>query len=247
MLQKATEAADNDIKRTGAFGTTLAQMGVNVYAVRDALASFNSKIGEATKTIADEQTGQAGGDTSLTAQTVLMETALAMQVAVADKIMPEVQKAFNSVTDYLKTNGKDKIKEAVDKLEKMIKKASGLIGKGIPDAKKIIQKGWDKATETISNIANTIETGYDNLGQSNLYKEANKRLLEINKEQKEINAKITTGTLTEEQLEKAKERLAVLKKEAMEVNAVLTAEKKMLVLLTSYQHSSTASIGEQLV
>ncbi len=226
MLQKATEAADNDIKRTGAFGTTLAQMGVNVYAVRDALASFNSKIGEATKTIADEQTGQAGGDTSLTAQTVLMETALAMQVAVADKIMPEVQKAFNSVTDYLKTNGKDKIKEAVDKLEKMIKKASGLIGKGMPDAKKIIQKGWDKATETISNIANTIETGYDNLGQSNLYKEANKRLLEINKEQKEINAKITTGTLTEEQLEKAKERLAVLKKEAMEVNAVLTAEKK---------------------
>ena len=226
MLQKATEAADADIARTGAFGTTLAAMGVNVYAVRDALASFNSKIGEATTAIDNEQTGQAGGDTSLTAQSVLMDTALEMQVVMANKVMPEVQKAFNGVTDYLKTHGKDKIKETADELENMIKKFAKAIDGGIPDAKEIIKGAVKKASESISAIGDVIATGYDNLGQSNAYKEANKRLLEINKEQAEINAKIKSGTLTEEQLEKAKERLAVLKKEAMEVNAVLTAEKK---------------------
>ena len=226
MLQKATEAADADIARTGAFGTTLAAMGVNVYAVRDALASFNSKIGEVTKTIENEQTGQAGGDTSLTAQSVLMETALEMQVVVAKKVMPEVQKVFNSVTDYLKTNGKDKIKEAADKLENMIKKASGLIGEGMPDAKEIIKKGWEKAKESISNIGNTIATGWDNLGQNKKYQDANKRMLEINEQQKKIHARIAKGGLTPEQLAAAHAELKALAEEAEKVGAVLNKEKQ---------------------
>jgi hypothetical protein len=226
MLQKATEAADNDIKRTGAFGTTLAQMGVNVYAVRDALASFNSKIGEATTAIDNEQTSQQNGDTSLTAQSVLMETALEMQVVVAKKVMPEVQKVFNSVTDYLKTNGKDKIKEAADKLENMIKKASGLIGEGMPDAKEIIKKGWEKAKESISNIGNTIATGWDNLGQNKKYQDANKRMLEINEQQKKIHARIAKGGLTPEQLAAAHAELKALAEEAEKVGAVLNKEKQ---------------------
>lgn len=226
MLDQATRTADDDMKANGTFSTIMALTGNEMFGVRHSLSLFNAKIGESTKTIDNAQTGQKKGDTSLTAQSVLMDTALEMQGVMANKVMPEVQKAFNGVTDYLKNNAKGKIQEAADDLEKKIRDFATVLGDGIPDAKEIIQKGWDKATETISNIGNTIATGWDNLGQTKKYQEANQRLLDINAEQAAIEKKIASGTLTKEELAEAQARLAVLKKEAMEVNAVLTAEKK---------------------
>ncbi len=108
----------------------------------------------------------------------------------------------------------------------MIKKASGLIGKGMPDAKKIIKKGWEKAKESISNIGKTIGTGWDNLGQNKKYQDANKRMLEINAQQKKIHDRIAKGGLTPEQLAAAHAELKALAEKAEKVGAVLNKEKQ---------------------
>ena len=226
LLQKATEAADNDIARTGAFGTTLAAMGVNVYSVRDALASFNSKIGEATTAIDEEQTGQKKGDTSLTAQSVLMETALEMQVVMAKKVMPEVQKAFNGVTDYLKTNGKDKINEAADELEKMIKSAVKVMGDGIPDAKEIIKEGYEKAKKSISAIGDVIATGWDNLAQTEKYQTAQDNLMTVNAQIAKLKESVLKDNLTEAEKKAALKRIDELIIKANEYKAIMKDEKK---------------------
>lgn len=209
------------------------------------MGSFDNFALRVDKVLANQKYQTEGGAEVLSAEKTLINMANVLRDGLVEKVMPKVEAGFNSVTNWLETDGLTLIDTAVTKLGEGIDKATeyfdkfanmsmddmktGLVNLG----KEYVQKGGEKlkegvksAAEGIKNIGATIATGYDNLGQSNAYKEANKRLLDINKEQAEIHAIIKSGTLTEAQLEKAKERLLELKKEAEQVNAVLTAEKK---------------------
>lgn len=227
LRDAAALSAKTKLKSDGAFYATTLHQGKTFGQGMVELAGLNDMLAESTKKVNDELTNQkTGGAKALTMQTELMKLAMQMQKVMADKVMPQVEKAFNGVTDYLRNNGKKHIDDAVKFVEDQLKKIGNLIDGGLPDAKKLLKEGYQKVKDSFTDIATNIGTGWDNLGQTNKYKEANKRLLEIAAEQAAIETAIGNGTLTEAQLATAQKRLAELKGEAMEVNAVLTAEKK---------------------
>ena len=246
LIQAAGRQASLNGKEMGNQMSLIKSSGSSFYdsqiALMGSFDNFATKVKEVEKNM---NTQKEGGADVLTAEQSLLEGANKLRDGLVEKVMPKVEAGFNKVTNWLETDGLTLIDTTVTKLGEGIDKATeyfdkfanmsmddmktGLVNLG----KEYVQKGAEKlkegvksAAEGIKNIGATIATGYDNLGQSNAYKEANNRLLEISQEQKEINAAIKSGTLTEDQLAKAKERLAELAKEAKQVNAVLTAEKK---------------------
>lgn len=246
LIQAAGRQATLNGKEMGNQMSLIRSSGSSFYDSQIALmGSFDNFAVEVENVTKNMDTQKTGGADVLTAEQSLIEGANKLRDGLIEKVMPKVEAGFNSVTNWLETDGLTLIDTTVTKLGEGIDTATeyfdkfanmsmddmktGLVNLG----KEYVQKGGEKlkegvksAAEGIRNIGQSIATGYDNLGQSDLYKEANTRLDAIHKEQADINKKIASGTLTAEQLEKAKERLAELKKEAEQVNAVLTAEKK---------------------
>jgi len=271
LIQAAGRQATLNGKEMGNQMSLIRSSGSSFYdsqiALMGSFDNFAVEVKNVTKNMSDQKTG--GADV-LTAEQSLLEGANKLRDGLIEKVMPKVEAGFNSVTNWLETDGLTLIDTTVTKLGEGIDKATPLLKDGltlidttvtklgefinkaieffdkfanmsmddmktglvnlgkesVEKGKEALKEGVDAAAEGIKNIGATIATGYDNLGQSDLYKEANKRLLEINKEQKDINAKIKSGVLTEAQLDKARKRLEELAKEAKQVNAVLTAEKK---------------------
>mgnify|MGYP001563358102 CR=1 FL=1 len=246
LIQAAGRQASLNGKEMGNQMSLIKSSGSSFYDSQIALmGSFDNFAVEVKNVTKNMDTQKTGGADVLTAEKSLLAGANKLRDGLVEKVMPKVEAGFNKVTNWLETDGVNHIGTAVDALGKGIDTATeyfdkfanmsmedmktGIVNLGkeaVEKGKEALKEGVDAAAEGIKNIGTNIKVGWDKLGQNTAYQKAADRMVLVQKEMQDIEAKIKSGTLSEDDLIKAQERLAILKKEAAEVGAIMAGEKQ---------------------